>query len=158
MANTNIDYISTNFEYPTFTKIQGTPTYEPLKNIKNEMNANVASVPCDLGGGENGHLGIMITTTEYANISHVNYVRPVHPGTLNIPAGTTNYESTRLKNGHKELICLNREVNIVEAILLKQLSKVLPKIYLKSFRNEYSDTFTIYIFSSLPTATSLQRN
>ena len=143
MSNPNIDYTSTNFEFPTLTKIQGIPTYEPLRKIKNEMKSNAASVPCDLGGGAHGHLGIMLSATEYANVSLVNYVRPVHPGILSIPAGTANYESTRLTNEHKELVRLNREANNVEASLLKQLSKALPELYLKSFRNEYSNTFTV---------------
>ena len=54
MANPNIDYTSTNFEFPTLTKIQGIPTYEPLRKIKNETKSNAASVPCDLGGGAHG--------------------------------------------------------------------------------------------------------
>jgi hypothetical protein len=74
MTNPNIDYISTNFEFPTLTKIQGIPTYEQLRNIKNEMKSNAASVPCDFGGGAHGHLGLMLTGAEYSNVSHVNYV------------------------------------------------------------------------------------
>ena len=89
----------------------------------------------------------MLSATEYANVSLVNYVRPVHPGILSIPAGTANYESTRLTNEHKELIRLSREANKVEASLIKQLSKALPELYLKSFRNEYSDAFN----SDIPT-------
>jgi len=89
----------------------------------------------------------MLTAEEYANVSLVPYVRPVHPGILIIPAGTANYKSTRLTNEHKELIRLNREANNVEASLLKQLSKALSELYLKSFRNEYSNTFT----SNIPT-------
>lgn len=111
MTNLNIDYTSTNFEYPTLTKLQGIPTHEPLKKIKNEIKANAAIVPCDLGGGANGHLGLMLTGTEYSNISNVQYIRPVHPGILVIPAGTPNFEATRLTSEHKELIRLNREAN-----------------------------------------------
>ena len=59
--NTNIYYTSKNFEYPTLTKIQGILTYELLQKIKNEMKANAASVPCDLNGDKNFHLGLMLT-------------------------------------------------------------------------------------------------
>ena len=142
MANPNIDYATTNFEYPVLTKVHGIPAYESMKIIKNELKANAASVPCDLGGGANGHLGIMLTQPEYANVSAVDYVRPVHPGILCIPHGTTIFETTRLTNEHKEHLRLNREANNVEACLLKQLGKALPELYLKSFRNEYSNTFT----------------
>jgi hypothetical protein len=64
MTKPNIDYISTNFEFPTLSKIQGIPTYEQLRNIKNEMKSNAASVPCDLGGGAHGHLCLMLTGAE----------------------------------------------------------------------------------------------
>ena len=65
MADPNIDYTSTNFEYPKLTKIQGIPTYEPLRRIKNELKANAVSVPSDLGRGAHGHLGLMLTVQEY---------------------------------------------------------------------------------------------
>ena len=35
MMSTNIDYVTTYFEYPTLTKIHGKPLYEPLKEMKN---------------------------------------------------------------------------------------------------------------------------
>jgi len=141
MANPNIDYASTNFEYPVLTPIQGIPTYEFIQKAKNEMKANAASVPFDLGGGAHGHLGLMLTRQEYQNVSAIEYVRPLHPGILNIPVGTANYEATRLTSEHKESLRLNREANNVEAGLLKQLGKALPELYLKSYRNEYSNTF-----------------
>ena len=65
----------------------------------------------------------------------------MHSGILNIPVGTVNYEVTRLTSEHKERLRLNRESNNGEACLLKQLGKLSPELYLKSFRNEYSNTF-----------------
>ena len=50
MTNANIDYATTNFEHAILTKILGLPTFESLRKIKNELKANGASVPCDLGG------------------------------------------------------------------------------------------------------------
>ena len=52
MSTTNINYKTTNFEYPVLTKISGQPNYELLKTLKNELKANAASVPSNLGGGE----------------------------------------------------------------------------------------------------------
>ena len=49
------------------TKIQGIPTHEPLRRIKNEIKANAASVPSDLGGGVHGHLGLILTVQEEKN-------------------------------------------------------------------------------------------
>ena len=50
MSGTNIDYKTTNFEYPNLTKISGQPDYELLKLIKDELKANAGSVPSNLGG------------------------------------------------------------------------------------------------------------
>ena len=87
MTNPNIDYAINNIEYPVLTKIHGIPTYESIRKIKNEMNTNAASVPCNLGSGAHGYLSIMLTRPEHANVSVIEYVRPIHPGILNIPVG-----------------------------------------------------------------------
>ena len=104
MSSTNIDYVDTYFEYPSLTRIHGEPTYEALKLIKNELKSNAAAVTSDLGGGRHGHLGLVLTPAEYAIVTHVPYVRPVHPGVLVIPPGTTQHETTRLRNEHKSLL------------------------------------------------------
>ena len=89
MANYSaaVDYISTYFENPTLSKIHGEPTYNTLRKMKNELMRNAASVPTDLGGGANGHLGLLLTPTEYLAVNATAYIRPLHPGTLNIAAG-----------------------------------------------------------------------
>ena len=137
----NVDYIRVNFEYPVLTKISGKPDYESLKAIKNELKANAGKVQCDLGGGNNGHLGLILTDEEYARVSNTPYVRPVHPGPV-APVGTTQYQSTILRDEHKENIRLYREANAVEEALLKQLSSALPDLYLKQYRNKYSNKIT----------------
>ena len=114
MANLNIDYATTSFEYLILTRIHGMPSYESLRKIKNKIKANTASVPCDIGGGSYGHLELVLTVAEYVNITQTEYIFPVHPGILNIAVGNPNYETARLTEEHKELVRLNRESNNVE--------------------------------------------
>ena len=73
-VNTIIDYAGTCFEYPTLSKVQGNPSYESLQKINDELKTNASSVPCDLGGGANGHLGLVLTPVEYAFVSSTAYV------------------------------------------------------------------------------------
>ena len=61
MATTRIDYASTYFPYKTRTPIVGEPTYKALKRLKNELRANASSVDTDLGGGDHGYLGLVLT-------------------------------------------------------------------------------------------------
>ena len=142
MTSTNIDYVDTYFEFPTLTKIHGEPTYFQLKELKNELKSNASSVTTDLGGGANGHLGLVLTPAEYNAVSATAYNRPTHPGNLNIAAGTAQHEATRLRNEHKEAVRLFRETIDVEKALIKQVVAALEPKYLKSLRNANSNAIT----------------
>jgi len=69
---TNIDYINTNNE--TLKLISGRPNYPLLKKVKDEMMASASSVTCNLGGRANGHLGLLLSPLEYANIRETENV------------------------------------------------------------------------------------
>ena len=113
-----VNYVKTYFIHPTLTPIRGEPEYSTLKVLKNELKANASKVSSDLGGGNHGHLGLVLTPAEFAMISAVPYVRPIHPGNLTIPAGTRNHEANRLTLAHTETIRVFRETIEVEKALL----------------------------------------
>ena len=52
---------------------------------------------------------------------------------------------------HKEAIQLFREVVDVEKSLIKQLVQAVPKVYIKPFRNQYSNSINIPLSSILNT-------
>ena len=135
--SSNIDYVSTYFEIPELTKIHSRPKFDNLKVIKNELKTNGSSVTTDLGGGLNGHVGIVTTPSEYSLVSIIPYVRPVHPGSLVLPngVGVTNLHREIARDDHKEAVRLFREVVDVEKALIKQLVQAVPEVYLKPFRN-----------------------
>ena len=148
MSGTNIDYKTTNFEYPNLTKISGQPDYELLKLIKDELKANAGSVPSNLGGGTNGHLGLVLTDVEYSTVSPTPYIRPTHPGPLVIPVGppaVPQYLRTEMREDHKEVVRVFREADNVEKALKKQLAEAMPELYLKRFRNRQTNTLTASI-------------
>ena len=76
----NIDYVRNNFIYPELTEIHEVPNYEGLQIIQNELKANAGTVQTHLGGGANGHLGLVMTDADYADVCNTPYVRPKHPG------------------------------------------------------------------------------
>ena len=134
----SVDFKNSIFEYPVLTKINARPTYPSLKTIKNELKANAGKVQCELGGGANGHLGLVLTDAEYALVAPTPYVRPVHPGPV-VPVGATQIQNTNLRAQYNEELRLFREANAVEEALVKQLSDALPPHYLKRYRNVHSN-------------------
>ena len=125
-----VDYISMYFEHPTLAKIHGEPNYTMLRKMKNELMRNTASVPSNLGGGTNSHLGLLLSALDYSNVNATAYVRPVHPGILVIPPGTTQHESTRLRDNHKHATLEFRETVNVEKAMVKKVVHTIDSQYL----------------------------
>ena len=100
------------------------PTFKDLKRIKTELRANASSVDCDLGGGDHGYLGLVLTNAEYLNVPGVHgtqFVPPVYPGPLVIPPTANAVQAVQAQETHKEQISAYRECNNVEKALLKHL-------------------------------------
>ena len=69
------DYRSTHFEFKTPTIINGEPTFELLALLYDQIKVNAQTVPSTLGGGNNGHLGLVVSNTDYQLISLTPYKR-----------------------------------------------------------------------------------
>ena len=50
-----------------------------LRTIQRELYANCSAVPSALGGGNHGHLGLIMPAAEYANLSNVAFAVPACP-------------------------------------------------------------------------------
>lgn len=132
--------VTENFPYPTLTKVHGPLDYPILKILEKEVAANAASIQSDLGGGQNGHLGLVKIATVYANVSAIPYLRHIHPGSLNIPVGASHHASTRMLLDHKEQKRVFREMVTIKKSLQNKLSIVIPSKYLKPYWNRHSNT------------------
>ena len=91
MCLANIDYVSTYFDYPSLIKTHRKPTYKTLQELNEQLKANISAVASDLGGGGNGHLGLVCTRMEYTSANPLGYMRPIHPGLLEIEGNTTQH-------------------------------------------------------------------
>ena len=49
-----------SFPNPDIPRIEGTPTYESIAQVRTLLSANAASVPSQRGGGNNGYLGLIL--------------------------------------------------------------------------------------------------
>ena len=81
MATSIPNVKDTCFPHQVLTRIHGTPVYETLKILSREITANAASVPTTLGGGNRGHLGLVVSAKKYNSMANTSpWVTPVNPG------------------------------------------------------------------------------
>jgi hypothetical protein len=139
-ASSGINYRETYFEYPELTKIHGEPNSESLFTLRNELKANAQSVHSNLSDGAHGHLALVLTDAQYLLLTNVAFVIPVHPGTLQVPAGTTAPMIAATKEAHHEQLRLFREVQGVEKALIQQIVKAVEAPYLAAIRDRGSNS------------------
>ena len=140
-----------HFEYPVLTKITGILNYQVIKKLKDEIKANAGCIYSELGGGRNGHLGLVCTPTEYALVTNEPYFQHTQPTRPNITAAMQNHTSTNKLDEYKEKCTLFKELVQLETVLLKLLSQALPFMYLQPFRTEESNAITTPIADILDT-------
>ena len=93
----------TYFQHKVLTKIHGKPTYETLENVLTELKANASSVPSTLGGGQHGHLGLLLPAARYIALAHtVPWISPGNPGPFIPPATGTGPQIEAARDVWKE--------------------------------------------------------
>ena len=91
-----VNYRDTHFKRANLTPIRGEPRYETFHELWNKIKANARSVYSHLGGGTHGHLDLVLTAAQYADISNTVFTRPAHPGPLAIPLAATVVQRSTL--------------------------------------------------------------
>ena len=135
-----VNYRSLYFEHPDLTKIFDKPSEDELK-------ANAQSVYSPLGGGQHGHLGLVVNPFQYTSVSNIPFITPPNPRQyVIIPNEATHIAQARLEQ-HQTVTKLFREVTGVKKALLQQIVQTVDDSYLKSLRHPLNNTLnhlTIY--------------
>ena len=121
--------------HPTLTKITGDPTYTRLAKIERKCKANAKSVRSDLGGGAQGHLGLVISSTAYACITPgTSFIRPSLPTlpTTKVTAAVIN--ATRQAYNY-QMISFNN-CNIIERNIVQRINTALENDVLADLIND----------------------
>ena len=74
------------------------------------------------------------------SVANTPYVRPAHPGPLNIAIGTTQHAATMLRLDHKKAIDLYHETVDLDNALKKQITDAIESIYLEELRDATTNT------------------
>ena len=135
--NKPINYREIYFPHPSLRKIVGNPTFLDLQILKKQVKANAASVPSTLGGGNNGHLGLVSDATTYARVSDTAYIRPTLPPALEAPPqGTTGPQIAERQRLHNLQVAMFHEANHIKRTILNQIQEACDETTLNARVND----------------------
>ena len=138
------NYRDAYFQHADLTPIRGEPKNDTLRTLINELKANAQTVHSNLGGGANGHLGIVLMPHKYAVVAPgTPYNRPGFPGALVIPPNTTNVQAEMLRAAHSEELREFHECEAVHNALIQQVVKAVEPMYIKALRNPVTQAFVV---------------
>jgi len=114
----------------------GEPITATLITLQAEVRDNAQSVQSDLGGGANGHLGLVCTPTTYQSLvpNATVYTRPTNPGRLVLRDGLTQYQIAQARDQHQETTRVFREVLGVERTIIQQSVVAVEPKFLRALR------------------------
>ena len=140
-------YIET-FPIPTLSRITGTPTYESVKTLNEELNANATIIVTTRGGGAHGCLALTVSPATYATLSETPFETPVLPDPVN-PEGITGPQIAEANRQYEaQKTEFHSYVNLQNA-LKKQLVGAIEPLYLQALRQPYVGYANVTTFEML---------
>jgi hypothetical protein len=123
-------------QHKMLKRIHGQPTYETLQHLSSEIKANAASVPSTLGGGQYGHLGLILSVNHYATLANtIPWVSPPNPGPFAPPANGTGPQLEAAKDvWHERKLSFDLS-QATEKALISQIVESIDPIYLRPLLN-----------------------
>jgi hypothetical protein len=133
----------TYFQHKVLTKIHGKPTYETLQNALTELKANAGSVPSTLGGGQYGHLGLLLSDARYATLPlALPWTSPVNPGPYEPPDAGTSVQIEAAKDVWRERKHTFELCQATEKALIAQVVETTDPIYLRALLNRATGQYS----------------
>ena len=106
MSTANINLNELYFEHKVLMKIIGEPIFTHLHELFRELKANTVAVPCTLGGGANGYLGMLVSAAQYETVAPTTpFTAPVIPTALVIDPAGTQYQIAITKTQYDTSLC-----------------------------------------------------
>jgi hypothetical protein len=134
--------IQKTFAEQAVTKVNGQPTCNDLDPLDEELTAIAASIPMILGGGLNGHAGMLLSDADFATIAPgTPFVPPTNPGVY--PIGVTAANHVQMEAEHKEQINVFETFTGVGMGLKDLILKAINKDYLLEIKHKRLGFLTI---------------
>lgn len=151
------DTFSNGYPHAELTKLtlDAPPSYASLKLLHKEINANAMSVPSLRGGGQHGHLALVINAARYLILTGAAFVTPPPPGPQPVhPLGLTQPQITAANRAYDASVKDFTGYTVTGRDLKKQLLEAIPDIYTDELADEtlgYANTDALAIMTHLDT-------
>ncbi len=150
-SNITVENIISSF-HKSPAKIDGKPTYQTLKDLKDTLIENAASIDSVRGGWNHGLLGLVVTAAEY-----IADEDPTHPFVCSvncglgpdIPATATQHQIAQLNHQYTNAKDEYQLVNTVEKVLPKQITNSVDDLYLSSMHNHLTGYANVLVATML---------
>jgi hypothetical protein len=121
------------FPTPVLTPIVGRPNNSSLQIMQQQLYQNARAIASPLGGGENGHLGLIMSPAEYIlRPRALEFDIPIHPGILEAAgAGATEKQIADLKRVYLNELMLFTTYQAVRSALQNQIAAAVEPTYLQ---------------------------
>jgi hypothetical protein len=142
MANTRVpDVCEIYFQHKVLTRVSGPPTFGTLRVLVDELKANASSVPSVLGGGQYGHLGLLLTAAQFETLSTTPFESPINPGPFAPPDKGTEAQINAARDVWKEKHYTFHLNQAVEKALIAQVVSAVEPQYLSAIRNRQTGRY-----------------
>lgn len=139
MTYSSVESVIESFPHSTLPKIEGEPDFAGIKNIEKLIITNASSCESELGGGQHGMLGLVISPERYQLITGHEFEPHPNPGALpTFPPNPTQPQIAQINSTHKEQLRLWREQLLVSKALKKQLLSVWDAKFLEEIHDNYT--------------------
>jgi len=152
--------LNLTFPYPMLTKIIRKPMNAALKLLTKEVYANAHAIPSTRGGGQHGHLGIVLLAANYLALTGHAFILLVHPNDMpNFPNPATQFQISEAVQQYN--VCL---LDLATAYTLweetkKQILLAINCLYLAALEHDdfgfasgncgnHAGTFTKHIWTA----------
>jgi hypothetical protein len=147
MVHATVEDVIASSPHTILPTVQGEPDYHTIHSIRKILRANARSIESYTGGGDLGHLGIILSITTYATYATITLAHPWE--NTELPAGATNEivggtAAAVLAERHhwEEAVVIFRTWKTVEQALKNKLSWHLSQCTLKFLKMTWLDSLT----------------
>ena len=139
-SGSSISSILASFPYEQLTKIGqngGKPNFTTLQVLKDELISNSASVYSKLGGGNNGHIFLILPTAEFRQLTITPTLTAgiTTPTAPNAPDLVNGADDTAYKI-YKQALSDHLLYHNTSRALVNQIVSAVPLLYIKAVRHK----------------------